>query len=334
MKKYFSYELKKNLYVIGVITLVMTILHVAPILISHPDNLDGSYFYINMLSVRIGIVAVIVPIWLTDYKLKRRSIDLYYALPLSHTKILAVRFLLGLIAVFIPYTVTFWLGALAMIAKINYAISAVWYVPFYFAALIPIYIIYSISTFIFTRANKGIDGFMLLIFWFFALTTVVFALQVLVGADFYPLHFLPFNSLIEVTSFFEEKIYKSSWVSKREIDDIVTMSVGFAVSALMSIGSTLGLMLFERKAKAENVGQISDSWFGYKVMLPLYAVCLTSVCILDSYISLFLIIIIATAIFFAYVLYRRNIKIGKNQAIVLCVSLLVGILLAVINTNV
>lgn len=334
MKKYFNYELKKNLYVIGVITLVMTIIHVTPLLIMRPSEIDGSYFNIPMLSVCAGIVAVMVPMWLMEYKMKRRSVDLYYALPLSHTKIIAVKFLFGLIAVFTSYTVTFWLGALVMIAKINYAINAVWFIPFYFASLIPIYIIYSVSAFIYTRANRGIDGFMFLVFWFFALALVVYALQVSVNEDIYSSYFLPFKPLADVTFYFQSRIDNHHGSTIWRPDNVAAMSIGFVIFALMSIGSTLGLLFSERKAKAENVGQISDSWFGYKVMLPLYAVCLTSVCVLESYLSLFLIILIATVIFFVYVLYKRSIKIGKNQAIVFCVALLVGILLSVINTYV
>lgn len=335
MKKYFNYELKKNLYVIGVLALVMVILHVAPILISYPQQLRNNERHIALLSVYAGIIAVIVPIWLMDYKMKKRSVDLYYAVPLSHTKVLAAKFLLGLIAVFVPYTLAYWLGALSMIAKIGYYIHAVWYVPFYFASLIPIYIIYSISAFVYTRANKGIDGFMFLLFWCFAFASIVEALQELFNAaNFYMEYFLPFEPLNLATTFFQCKIYDKSISLNWNTARIVSISIGFAISALMSVGATIGLLFTEKNAKAENVGQISDSWFGYKLMLPLYAVTLTSLCAMDSYSSPFIIIMIATAVFFASVLYKRSIKIGKKQAMVLVGSFLVGFALCLINTYV
>lgn len=332
MKKYFIYELKKNSYVIGVFSLILVVLHIAPILITDSKMLEHNYGF-TLLSVYIGVLAAIVPMWLTRYKMKKRSVDLYYALPLSHTKILAVKFLFGLIAIFVPYTVVFWFGALCLIAKIGYAINAVWFVSLFFASLIPIYIIYSVSAFVFTRANRGVDGFVFLIFWCFALSLLVFFLQTLVDADdFYPAYFLPFEPLYVVTSYFQDRIYFDSLTGGMLNERKICMSVGFVVTALMSAGATVGLLLTERKAKAENVGQISDSWFGYKIMIPFYTVCLTGLCILDSYLSALIIILIATTMFFTSVLYRRSIKIGKNQAITLSVSLLAGVILAIVNT--
>ena len=333
MKKYFVHEVKKNAYVLGALVLVMIILYVTPLLISSPEELEHDTLHIGTLSAYAGILAVCVPVWLTQYKMKKRSIDLYYALPLTHTKILAVRYLLGLIAVFAPYTVAYWLGAFVVMAKINYAIYAVWYLPLYFSALIPIYIIYSISAFVYTRANRDIDGFMFLIFWFFALALVVFAFELLTRADnFYAQYFIPFEPLDVATDYFQGRIYYPEYEIYWSAGKKVCMALGFCITALLSAGATFGLFYTEKFAKAENAGQLSESWFGYKVMLPLYTVCLTSLCEADFYFSVFIFLLIATGMFFANVLYKRTIKIGKKQALIFALSLFAGIILSIINT--
>lgn len=332
MKKYFLHELKRQFYPLIAITVVMILLHVTPLLISTSKSLETDYTHMGTLAAYVGLLAVGVPTALTQYKMKKRSTDLYYALPISHTKVLTARFLIGLILVYVPFTAAFWLGAFVVMARITDVVNAVWYIPMYFATLIPVYVIYSMTAFVYTRANRDFDGFMFILFWAFALTLVVTVLLSVFdkGDIFICTYFLPFRPLDISTSFFQHRLYGLQWYAA-DGGEKVAMSLGFAITAALSAAATFGLFFTERRAKAENAGQLSESWFGYRVMLPLYTVCVLSLLDLKFWdTEIFLFIIFVTAAFFINVLYRRTFKIGKKQFIIFLVSVLAGIALSFI----
>lgn len=332
MKKYFLHELKRQFYPLIALTVVIVLLHVTPLLISNSKSLETNYSHMGTLAAYVGLLAVGVPTALTQYKMKKRSTDLYYALPISHTKVLTARFLIGLILVYVPFTAAYWLGAFVVMARIPEAVFAVWYIPMYFATLIPVYIIYSLTAFVYTRANRDFDGVMFILFWAFALTLVAAVLLSMFDKDdfFIYNYFMPFRPLDLSTSFFQHKLYDLQWYAA-DGGEKVAMSLGFAVTAALSAAATFGLFFTERNAKAENAGQLSESWFGYRVMIPLYTVCVLSLLDLKFWdTEIFLFIIFVTAAFFINVLYRRTFRIGKKQFIIFLVSVLAGIVLSFI----
>ena len=330
MKKYFLYELKKRAFVIGCITLIATVIYLTPILTLNAKTTVNTFdSYLWLMSTIGGLTAVCLPLWLFDYKMTKRGLDLYYSLPLSHTKILLVRFLIGLITLFFSYTVAYWLGAFVFMAKFFGQIDAVWYLPQYFATLIPIYCIFAMSSFIFTRANKFIDGIVFIIFWAFAAALVAYVFDIIINnVNVY--YYFPFSPLDAATTHFQEHLCKELNIHSHSIltRSLVNMILGFILTALLSAGATAGLFLLEKRAKAENAGQISESWFGYKVMLPLYSSCLAfASCSELMAASLLFIVMIAVGSFAVTVLYRRTIKIGAKQTLIYCVSLAAGIAL-------
>lgn len=335
MKKYFKYELRKNAYTIGCITLVIALIYLTPLLTASKDYLIYSVS-LGEMSFIGGVLAVCLPIWLFVYRTKRRSVDMFYSLPLSHTKIFITRYLLGLVMLYVPYTVAYWLGALVVIGKINSQINAVWYIPQYFASLIPIYCLYAISAFAFTRANRAKDGAMFIIFWIFAAAMAVFVILYLF-ADFtsfyYSNYFLPFSPLDTATSYFQLKLTDGKALLDGLIDaepSYAAMAVGFSVTALTAIGSTVGIALTEKYAKAENAGQLSESWFGYRVMIPYYTVCILSLMPLGEPLFYIFIVLVIVGAYLTTAAYRRTLKIGKKQTIILAASILAGMLLSLI----
>lgn len=341
MKKYFLYELKKNVYPLCAIAFIMTVAYILPLAVSeYPEE------YILLLPIYVGITAIAVPVWLNFYKMKKRSIDLYYSLPVSRRKIISVRYLIGLIAVFAPYTLAFWLGALVVACKMT-TVYPVWFVPYYFLSLIPVYILYSFSAFAFTRANSFIDGIVFIVFLMFAVTMIVFTFRNLATRkawDNYECFYLmPYDPLVSVTSFFREMIdYNKSDFFIRKEDLVQEYRIaGFVINCTLSGGATFYLLFGEKYSKAERVGQISESLFGYKVMIPFYTVCLLSMCCLKpnyySYYSnfetslVFEMLAVIIGAFMLTVLYRRTVKIGKKQALILGISIAAGIILMLIN---
>ncbi|MDE5593009.1 MAG: hypothetical protein K2I75_03650, partial [Clostridiales bacterium] len=169
MKKYFVYELKKSMFVMCALAVIATAVYIISV-ISQIDDIDSafrfSHYYISTIVTLGGAFSVLVPIWKLAYRMKKRSVDLYYSLPLSHTKILAVKLLVGLVVLFASFTVAFWIGsftAMAALSKYEFIymyFKSVNFVLLYFSLLIPMAVIYVVTAFIFTRANRLIDGIM------------------------------------------------------------------------------------------------------------------------------------------------------------------------------
>lgn len=337
-RKYFVYELKKALFAICSLALILTVITVTAILTHYFDNdawsLGGfgrAESGVETLAFLSGILAAVVPIWMFSYKMKKRSVDLYYALPLKRGQVLRVKYLLGLFAVYAPYTAAFFLSMLAAVIRFpTGAIAGEYYFAAYFASIPAIFCIYSISCFAFTRAQRMIDGIAFVIFWMFALLAVTGAIGRLVD-DLFAYMYTPYAPLSEAAGYFASRIELPD-VKADALSDAysVNLAIGFPLTALQTVAASVLLFATERHAKAENIGGVSDSPFGYKVMIPLLTVCIF-VCadMLQNTYVIFLLMIVASAAFMLTALYKHSFKIGKVQAIIFAGSILLGIVLSI-----
>lgn len=350
MKKYFLYELKKSAFVIACLTVIALVIYLAPLAATRETDLFkyANSSYLAIPSSIGGVLAACVPMWMFHYKMKKRSVDMFFSLPLSHTGVLTVKFLLGMIAIFLPYTVSYWMGAFLVMGRaasstLRFEIYPLYYLAQYFASLLPIGFLYVISSFVFTRANTFLDGVMFVIFWAFiagliaeAIYMSVQRLQPIGSAKIiYPYYYFPFAPLDFITSYFQEKIIipaEYSVLSQSPLfsdtEKLVNCVAGFTLTTLLAIGAAIGLFLGEKRVKAENAEQISESPFGYKSMIPLYTVCLMAWMDMSTDGSIIFYVIIAVSSFLMTALYKRSVKIGKIQAVVYLCSLALGALLS------
>ncbi|MCH5158509.1 MAG: hypothetical protein J1F33_04860 [Clostridiales bacterium] len=330
VKKYFVFELKKALFAMGSIALIMTAISLTTIITDYymPGYRIESGVEVN--AIMGGILAAIVPVWMFSYKMKRRSVDLFYSLPLKRVQILKVKYLLGLIALYAPYTTSFVLSVMTALIKYPlYAFSGVYYIPAFFASLPALYCIYSIASFVFTRAERTVDGMIFIIFWALAMLAVMNVVNNFID-DVVSYHYMPTAPLDKVAVFFAEYI---EVLGIRVIEQnyvIANMAVGFSITGLLAVASTVLLFLTEKKKKAENIGAVSESPFGYKVMIPLFTVCIIANLDIFAFYEIVLIVITASAAFMLSALYKHTFKIGKVQAIILAASVGTGLILAFI----
>lgn len=331
-KKYFVYELKKALFAIGSIALIMTAITVTRIITDYYVFGYRIESGVDVSSFMGGLLAAVVPVWMFSYKMKKRSVDLFYSLPLKRSKILGVKYLLGLIALYAPYTTAFWLGALAAAIKYpSYVFDGVYYIPTYFAALPALFCIFSLSSFVFTRAERVIDGVVFIVFWAFALFAVMSVLQKIFGYAIAADMYMPTAPLNAVANYFIMRIEIPGMYVRESIETTVNRAVGFSITGLIAIAASIFLFLTEKRSRAENIGGVSASPFGYKVMIPLLTVCtIAYLDIVDDIYEVLLVVIAASAAFMLSALYMHTFKIGKVQAIVLGGSVALGILLAVV----
>lgn len=349
MRKYFVYQLKKNLLPLACLTLFCIIMYVLPIASTSYDwwnTIDGStivphaYYgypnlhYVNII-IALGMMSVFIPIVMFAYKMNKRSVDMHYSLPISKTKILEVNFLIGLILMYTSYSIAYLLGFILIAVKVQ-KLYLIYYLYIYLASLIPAFITYAVTSFIFTRANTIIDG---IISVAGALFVLALAAAVISEIAFYNVYgvqgycFLPFIPLSETANAFGDAIVSNKidkWlipstnsVGNRDI----CMLVSCILWLLLSIAATVMLFVTEKNSKAENCNQITESPFCYKVQIPAYLVMLTFFAG-DEFLALCAIVF---AVFVWSIIYKRSIKIGWKFGVALITSMLAGILLMAIN---
>ena len=350
MKKYFTYLLKKNLIPLACFTLLFLLAYVVPIATNSYSywntNQDYEYYHAtyiydgNLLAV-LGLLSVFIPIYLLSYKMNKRSVDMHYSLPLSKTKILVANYLTGLVLLYASYTVTYLIGFVAIALKVR-RLHLIYYLYLYLASIIPAFILYTFTAFIFTRANTVIDGIISVVGAMCVLALAVAAFnEVIYTSSWYTrgikgYDFFAFAPLIHVGNFFDNAIKYGSgdiWFNtytiypddpvysnhlyQRELAASVCQLVGDVLWFMIAIAATVGLFSSEKNSKAENCGQVSESAFCYKTQLPIYAALFTIMFLAISGDVWVTLLALVFGIYVLSIIYKRTVKIGWKHAVVL-----------------
>ena len=366
MKNYFQYQFKKHLVPLAVLFFLGVILYVIPIaaenysiwnswvselsrapteemaeeLLRKPPYIDlylDNFFYV------IPIMCAAMPIYTFAYKMSKRSADMYYSVPLNKTKLATVHFIVGLATVLAAHSAAYLLGFIVVATKVK-GLHLIYYLWIYLASLIPAFCVYTVTAFFYTRANTVIDGIIFAVLALFALGIVALAADHAIECatfEYGPLdwtHFLTLSPLLAVRDGLYDHIFKTDPTSYWANGDIFNDQLaGCIIIAVIAVGCTIGFFLAEKRGKAENCGQVSESVFGYKLMIPLYTVAMfvsltrtdtlwEEVGIEQSLLGW------AAAVFCAFVMtiiYKRNIKIGKKTLILLTVSIAAGLVASI-----
>lgn len=362
MKKYFVYELKRCLIPFIIIAFLGILFCTFPVALS-----EGSYSrcmdYLGYLSFVLGGACMIMPIWLFSYKMGKRSTDLFYSLPLTRTKQLLVHFITGFITIIAAYTIAYWLSFMMYAIKFGTNIELIYFLPLYFSVIIPAYVIYAISCFAFTRANSVFDGVVFIIFAMLAVFAVVAVISTFTSYEvthtnewttdegilksytytntenyIYYTAFFPFYALDLVTTIFEGLIsnYSLSRVSPlaEGLSEAVSISVSMGLFTVLAGLATAVMILTEHKCKAENCNQVSESVFGYKVMIPLALFAIYAVLgkyWLDDIETVVLHLIVLASAYGLTAIYKKSFKIGWKPAIAIVCSAVLGTALSFIT---
>lgn len=352
MKKYFIYSLKKNFLILACFTLFCVIMYVVPIATHNYTMWNDSIptfdnfvrlpnLYYSNISVALGIMSVLIPLFMFSYKMNKRSVDMFYSLPISKKKILAVNFLVGLILMYASYSIAFLWGFITVALKVK-RLYLIYYLYLYLASLIPAFITYSFASFIFTRANTFVDGIVSLVGAIFIVVTFVLTLTELADPMKWTTYtdcflFFPFVPLEEATTAFGSAVISgnvamwfdssASWKYQSQ-SDLCTL-ISCIMWTLISIAMTIALIITENRSKAENCGQISQSAFCYKIQIPAYTVMLLATAVAGSANFTALCAIIFGA-FVMCIIYMRTIKIGWKYTIIMISCAVLGIILGAI----
>ena len=337
MKKMFLYYFRRRLPAMIILMIAMAVMTIIIQSQSSYINYSQSGDYrietagqtnpFIYLSIVLSVIVTIIPIMEFSFKMKRRSVDLYYSLPIKRIKLYICKYFVGLaefLILYIPqWLISFiWLATLPSVSNI-YDMS--YSIYFMLASLGYGILIYTFLTFFYTMGNTLIDGiiFMALASCFLpTLMNVMYSL--ILGANysdrtFYMRWFFIYSPLFDISG----KMHSNMIGGTYGDINILGIILNIALAILASIAF---FFIHSEKNNAELVGDESDTIFGYKLFIPLYMV--TSFKLISSSISA-LWVVIGLAGYLFYCIYRKSFRIKRNDIITLGVSIIIGLLIAI-----
>ena len=339
MKKVFLYYFRRripSILILMVALSIMTIIIQAQsTYISYAQD-PGSPFRIETkgqtnpfiyLSVLACVIVSVIPILEFSFKMKRRSVDLYYSLPIKRIKFYIVKYCVGLAEfaiLFIPqWLISFiWLATTPSVTTV-YDMS--YYLYYLLAAIGFGIMVFSFETFFFTMGNTLVDGIIFMVLASCFLPTLMNVMYSLIlKADtsdrtLYMRWFFMYSPFFDLSVNFYSKMVSTTSSSINILGLVLNL-------ALASLAILAFFFINSEKNNAELVGDESDSVFGYKVLIPLYMV--TSFKLISSSISA-LWVVIGLAGYLFYCVYRKSFRIKRNDIISLGVSIIIGVLIAI-----
>lgn len=269
----------------------------------------------------------VVPVMQYSYRMKKRSVDLWYSLPITRTRLMLVRTLGGLALVLIPYTLSYWLG-FAVIACSENVFELSQYVPLFFASIGVGVLLYFVNSFLFTRANTVRDGILFLLIWNLApvLPFLTIGARLSVSGILSKSYlFFPLTPTFSVFGYFSALIRGDS-------SSIPYAWFLFTLAGLEGAAACFGLFYTAKRHRAEDAGQLSSSAFGYKVLIPfcvLLTVAIFPVEGTQSFYYLYYAMILIGGLI-SYFIYRRSFRLKKEDLFSLFGSFVGGILLSLL----
>ena len=312
------------------------------------------------------IIALITPV-LEFYTFNNKNnLDTLFSMPISKSKLLLAHYLNGAVQITIAFTVMYLIWLLTYVYASYTELhmeSAYLAYPIILLCALGIYTIFS---FIFTRANSTVDGCIFIFLHFFLFNIIISFIEHITIIDHNHIHvfdkYIPINpehkpfldnctASVKRCSFTLVLDQLSSWLNnsltpgytvtrikdaltgeRQTIYEYYTHQNGlspldtpaanamcfFIVLAIISL--VLILISFKRKT-AVNVGDISESWLGYKMLGPIYSICCMTMVHRDVAMS----IIGLVVMFLGYMLYRRGVKFKLPDIIVMALTVLFAI---------
>lgn len=310
-------NLKSFLYIIVICMAITFVFAInGQISINYKNELEYASF-IGVPATLLIICAYVIPVMEFSIFKKRVNLDCLYALPIKRRELAVVHYITGLLMLVIPYTLSYLLNALLLLrAPEAFDFSPL--LPYYFVSLALGISQYSVFVFVFHKANTKGDGIWFIILWSFVLVLVLGALREMDIIDVYQTQFgIPWGLLTELTpgySYLIEGIPEWSTWSPDEMWEN-NQIVWFIFWILAGIAATVGFLFDFGKQRTEKTEEISNSIFGYKVLIPVYAIAgMITFYVSDTPVFWLIIEIIAIL---GYTIYRRGFHYKKSDIIIL-----------------
>ena len=338
-KSYFWYHLRDKLKVL----LFFVVLALSLTFIFATEQRAEGYYYEEetMVSVEqfewtVGspfllliIYSTILPVTEFSCFKKRRNLDCFYGLPVTRKELGLIHYVTGLICMVVPFSAGYLLNTLMMLRYPHaYSFDAV--IGYYFVILLLAWCAYSLYVFVFNQANTTGDGIWFMILWNFLMWLAVAAVNEVMPIIYWRgkvvIDEIAKSSLShywgiqgEIMEVYEGVVEKRESASLWEFwGDLkcITWFVGWIITGF---ASTFLFFKSFGKRRMEKAGEVSDSWFGFKILIPLYA----TLSIINSEGEGLIWTVIFS--FVGYLIYRRGFRLKLGDWISLAVIFLLNL---------
>lgn len=318
---YFRYRLKsslRGLIFLSVIAMVFCFVvsynEQAPFVIKDYNNfgvaVSEKTYYDPTLGPSVALMCIlcyIAPVWQFAFFKKRRNLDCVYSLPITRTALAAVHYGVGLISVLAPFTLCY-LQNIFMLRVLRHAtIDYSLFLPHYLFCVLFGIIMYNLLSFAFNEGNTVGDGIAFMFFHTFV-PSMFCLLSNEIESDGLS---IPWIYLSDLTSEY------SRWIHRFTADrayyfatDLTRNWLFFWIAA--GIVSGVLLFVFYRIRKTEDTGEISNSFFGYRVLIPYFAIIF--ILLAEELVLGMILIMLAIG---CYAAYRRGFRFKISDWVII-----------------
>ena len=279
----------------------------------------NSTLYIPVLFM--CILAYVLPVMEFSFFKKRRNLDCAYALPISRRCMGAVHYLFGAMTLLGTFTLSYLLNFALLLTRGATYFNFPPMIAHYFLCVLLGLALYSIMVFAFNEANTKGDGIWFMLLWTFVVALVVLAVEELVSSySFFSYEgcAIPWGVIDALTTTYqyivemEDLSFAYFW---QKPECFVWLFVWCAVG----IAAAFGFFLSFGKRRMERTEEISDSFFGFRTLIPVYAVA-GMICF--GSIEAILWVIIEILALLGYTIYRRGFHYKKSDIIFLAAMII------------
>lgn len=339
-KRHFAARLKTIIIITAVCCLVC-MLSLSPLIrmISAATQISTPNLW--MPTAVLCIMSILAPILQFSTFKRRKNLDMWYSLPISRRDIGIAHFATGYLMVIIPFTVCVIQNILLLVLNGDFFKMNMSYCFIYYLLCILLsFALYSIYALAFNKANSIIDGIIYMVLWTFILPTVflcLFSIYNKATLLYSSLKLIPFAPIIEITYHTEYTVSNGLVVDTKGIhqyfsDFFGTGGVGFITNTLLGFAAAAGNIFTFGRTRTENVEEHSNSWLGYKTLIPIYAIIIIiGIVYMDisnsSIVASILIGFTMVIAFVGYIIYRRGINFKPCDGVVMGIIGTVGMIL-------
>lgn len=329
-KSYFSAHLRSNLRPIIYILIITASLGLILGLTGQPyeewNYATETYYddYHSTLYIPVlfmCVLAYVLPVMEFSFFKKRRNLDCAYALPISRRCMGAVHYLSGALILIGTFTLSYLLNFALLLTRGATYFNFPPMIAHYFLCVVLGLALYSILVFAFNEANTKGDGIWFMLLWTFVVTLVMLAIEEL-HSHYILLAYqgcsIPWGVISTLTTTYQYIVEKGDlsfayfW---QKPECFVWLFVWIAVG----MAAAIGFFLSFGKRRMERTEEISDSFFGYRVLIPTYAV---SVMIFFGSIDITAWVVIEILALLGYTIYRRGFHYKKSDIIFLAAMII------------
>ena len=355
MKKYIQY-LFNNAFLETVIISSVTLL--ANIFILYLDRssyarfslYNGSWIYSVPSSFAIMLmitltISLIVILLLRVYKLKSKDYkDVIYALPIARNKLVLSHLIVGFIQVLIVMTITF-IGTTVVFYFLSnkaFNMGLIWLT--YAALLLLLIILFGLTQLIIFRSNNIIDAAGLVFAYFILSFLIMYTIPAfkygynISNLGFNEMVIYPYYSAVEWMMYLLNQAtppYTGEYILMMTENDVLVVVVHAIIYVVLSTFCVWYVVHKSKTDKVENIGGVTTSGIGYKVINPLIILFSSMLLFILSYKSLtsliFLLPMLLSVYYVMYIIYRRKFRISKYDYLVVGVTILISSLIVYIT---